>query len=101
MTINVEQSRGDQMSAKNDEGQNSWPAQLERPCAAMEQAVRDKPVVATLAAFGIGVGLGAVVGCLMADRAFDRRQVASNLGQRILDSISQYVPETVQHPFGR
>lgn len=84
-------------STTNETG--TWQSQLERPCAAIEQAARHNPMGTTMAAFGIGLGIGAVVGCLLADQAGSRQQLASSLGSRMLNSIAGYVPDTLQQRF--
>lgn len=75
---------------------SSWQTQLNRPLETVEQVVRNKPVETTLAVFGVGLGLGVMVGCLLADQAGQRRQLANSLGTRMLDSISGYMPDTIQ-----
>jgi len=51
----------------------------------------------TLAMFGVGLGLGVVVGSALAEPMGLRRQpTAENLGRKILDSIAEYLPASVQ-----
>lgn len=62
-----------------------------------QQFVHDHPVASTLGVFGIGLGVGAVIGALIADRqdSHSRRQ-AEVIGRRMLASIRDVLPENVR-----
>jgi len=65
--------------------------------AAAESAIKEHPLAMTLALFGVGLGLGVVVGSALAEPMGLRRQpTAENLGRKILDSIAEYLPASVQ-----
>ncbi len=67
--------------------------------AACESAIQEHPLAMTLALFGVGLGLGVVVGSALAEPMGLRRppqRTAENLGRKILDSISEYLPASVQ-----
>ncbi len=68
-----------------------------RCAAAAESAIKEHPLAMTMALFGVGLGLGVVVGSTLAEPLGVRRQpTAENLGRRILESIAEYLPESVQ-----
>ena len=68
-----------------------------RCAAAAESAIQEYPLAMTLAVFGVGLGLGAMVGSALAEPMGIRRQpTAENLGRKILDSIAEYLPASVQ-----
>ena len=64
---------------------------------ATESVIKDYPLGMTLAVFAAGLGLGVIVGNSIAEPMGIRRQpTAENLGRKILDSISEYLPASVQ-----
>lgn len=68
-----------------------------RCAAAAESAIQDHPLAMTLAVFGVGMGLGVMLGNALAEPIGLRKQpVAENLGRKILDSIAEYLPASVQ-----
>jgi hypothetical protein len=70
---------------------------LARCTAATERSVDAYPLTWTLGAFAIGIGLGAAIGAAMArPLGFRHEAVATNLGRRVLDSIYEVLPESVQ-----
>lgn len=74
---------------------------VRHPRETIEHVIRDSPATATLTAFGIGLGLGAIVGCLLANRGAERRHLATSLGSRMLDSVGEYLPQSIQQRIGR
>jgi len=72
-------------------------APMARCAAAAENAIQEHPLAMTLAMFGVGMGLGVALGAALAEPMGVRRQpVAENLGRKILDSIAEYLPASVQ-----
>jgi len=68
-----------------------------RCAAAAESAVQEYPLAMTMAMFGVGLGLGVVVGSALAEPMGLRQQpTAEKLGRKILDSIAEYLPASVQ-----
>jgi hypothetical protein len=79
------------------EGEATETPMASRCAAACESAIKDHPLAMTLAMFGVGMGLGVVVGSALAEPMGIRKQpVAENLGRKILDSIAEYLPASVQ-----
>lgn len=77
--------------------QNDHPSLVSRCCQFTEDSIRENPMAATLTAFGLGVGVGAVVGVLLAEPpSRSRRQTAEMLGRRMLDSIAESLPDSVR-----
>ena len=77
-----------------DEGEQ--PA-MGRYLEATESAIKEYPLGVTLAVFAAGLGVGALIGNALAEPMGMRRQpTAENLGRKILDSISEYLPASVQ-----
>jgi hypothetical protein len=74
---------------------------VSRCCQATEESIQQNPMLMTVAAFGVGVGLGALVGCRLAEPdATSRRHAAEALGRRMLDSIAEVLPEPVRRYVG-
>lgn len=70
---------------------------LARCTAAAEQSVDEYPLTWTLGAFAVGIGLGAMIGASLARPLGMRREVAAErLGRRVLDSIYDLLPDSVQ-----
>jgi hypothetical protein len=70
---------------------------VSRCCEYTEESFRENPMAATLTAFGIGVGLGAAIGMMIAEPASkSRRQTAEALGRRMLDSVAESLPQSVR-----
>lgn len=70
---------------------------LDRCCQATGDSIRENPLLATFAAFGLGLGLGAVVGGSLAEpMGMRHRHTAESLGQRVLDSITDALPNRVR-----
>jgi hypothetical protein len=79
------------------EGDSAEMPMASRCAAAAESAIQDHPLAMTLAMFGVGLGLGVVVGSALAEPMGIRREpTAENLGRKILDSIAEYLPASVQ-----
>lgn len=94
MPIEKQQNR---MSHSSNQSQND-PSSLASRCSQFtEESIRDNPMAATLTAFGVGVGLGAIIGVLLAEPASkSRRQTAEALGRRMLDSVAESLPASVR-----
>ena len=79
------------------EAETSEQPMASRCAAAAESAIQDHPLAMTLAIFGVGMGLGVMLGSAIAEPIGLRKQpVAENLGRKILDSIAEYLPASVQ-----
>ncbi len=69
----------------------------------VSRAVDDNPASTLLTAFGAGLGIGIALGLSVAfstARPKPVRSRAEELGHRIFDSISDYVPDTLSRRFG-
>lgn len=70
---------------------------LARCSTACEESVNEYPLTWTLGAFAIGIGLGAAIGAsLSRPLGLQRQATAEHLGQRVLDSIYDVLPSSVQ-----
>jgi hypothetical protein len=73
---------------------------LSRYAEQAEEAIQEYPLGVTLAALAAGLSVGAMIGCALASpRGLRQPAVAENLGRRILDSIAEYVPASIQQQF--
>ena len=78
-------------------GETSEAPMASRCAAAAESAIKEYPLAMTMAVFGVGLGFGFLVGNALAEPMGLRRQpTAENLGRKILDSIAEYLPASVQ-----
>ncbi len=65
--------------------------------AAAEAAIKDYPLAMTMAVFGAGLGLGVLIGeALASPMGLRPEPTAEKLGRKILDSIAEYLPASVQ-----
>lgn len=77
-----------------DEGEQPM---MGRCLEATESAIKEYPLGMTLAVFAAGLGFGVLIGNAIAEPIGIRRQpTAENLGRKILDSIAEYLPASVQ-----
>lgn len=53
------------------------------------------PATSVLTAFGIGLGIGMLLGYALSEPAHDERSSMARFGRNMLDSMSRYVPESV------
>ncbi|MBX3440436.1 MAG: hypothetical protein KF861_23300, partial [Planctomycetaceae bacterium] len=61
------------------------------------ETIEESPMLATLIAFGVGIGLGAAVGGMLVHADTGRRHWnAEALGRRVLDSIADALPDSVR-----
>ena len=67
----------------------------------VSQAVEENPAGTLLSAFGAGLGIGAIIGLAFAFSAPrpKPRSRAEELGQRLLESLHDYVPDSVARRF--
>lgn len=78
-------------------GESNMTSLASRCCEMTEE----NPMLATIAAFGLGVGIGAIIGSQLGESsAPSRRQTAEALGRRMMDSIAQSLPEPVRRYVG-
>ncbi|MCA9054165.1 MAG: hypothetical protein KDA75_10035, partial [Planctomycetaceae bacterium] len=59
-------------------------------------AIAEYPMGSVLAAFGIGLSVGAVVGSLLSGPEPDAHASAAAIGRRVLDSLSDYLPASLR-----
>jgi hypothetical protein len=61
------------------------------------QQFEQHPVAVTLGAFGLGIGLGAMIGAALAGSRSSRvERTAESIGRRVLDSISDLLPNSLR-----
>lgn len=64
----------------------------------LEHRITETPISAVLITFGVGFGLGAIAGSMLARSGRlhwrEPEDIASTLGQRVLDSLTEILPET-------
>jgi len=85
-----EQGRGQQPSGTE--------SMVGKSCDAAAETFQEYPIAATFGMFALGLGIGTAIGALMAKPMgfVHERTQAENLGRRVLDSIAEYMPESVQ-----
>ena len=77
--------------------EGGWGLSADRCRRWMEESVEQNPLLATLAMFGIGLGVGVAVGSLLAEpESARRRRSAETLGRRILESLSEAMPPSIK-----
>ncbi|MCA9154749.1 MAG: hypothetical protein R3C99_23320 [Pirellulaceae bacterium] len=68
----------------------------ERCTATTTDAIRDFPMTSLLVAFGLGIGLGAVVGSMVLEQAEPvHHSRFERLGRRLMDAVADAMPEHV------
>jgi len=84
--------QGMQAHHQADEG-----SMMDRCREEFSSAVEEHPLSTTLGVFAIGLTLGVAVGAaLSASHHSDRRRMAESFGRRVLDSLHEYVPDSMQ-----
>jgi hypothetical protein len=68
---------------------------------AAEEAIRESPVAATLALFGMGLGIGVFLGRMIAGQVEHFQPASKPRMQRWLDSMSDALPESVRRHVSR
>lgn len=81
-----------------DQSQN-W---TDRCCDEVARAVDENPAGSLLTAFGAGLGIGVALGLSVAFSTArpKPRNRAEELGHRILESIQDYIPDTLSRRLG-
>lgn len=80
---------------------------LEQGYHSAEDLVVNHPAVSALTVFSVGLGLGLFIGCSLAGgmrqrqpaSRFDRRS-AEKFGRQMMDSLSDYLPESLARRLG-
>ncbi len=81
---------------------SNWQHQYEQCQTAVIDSVRENPLAATMIVFGVGLGIGAMIGTLLVDSGEHRRRhLAHSLGQRMLNSVAEYMPDQLQQHLSR
>lgn len=77
-----------------EEQSQAW---SDRCCSEVARAVDENPAGSLLTAFGAGLGIGVALGLTVAFSSArpKPRSRAEDLGHRILEAISDYVPESI------
>lgn len=77
-----------------EERSGNW---SDRCCDEVARAVDENPAGSLLTAFGAGLGIGVALGLTVAFSSArpKPRSRAEDLGHRILEAISDYVPESI------
>lgn len=64
-----------------------------------QQMVREHPLESALVVFGLGVGIGVVIGTALAGSLREFREpapsAAQRIGRQVLEAVSQSLPEAV------
>lgn len=79
------------------EQSHAWQSQMSQCMDSFEGSVRENPLGVTLAAFGLGLGIGAIIGASLAPASRTNQQLATSLGTRVLESLRDVLPDSVQH----
>lgn len=70
---------------------------MERCSTMCQQTFEEYPLGVTLGVFAAGLGLGAMVGAALAKPlGLQHEAIAETLGRRVLHSISDLLPESIQ-----
>jgi hypothetical protein len=82
-----------------EESSQSW---SDRCCNEVARAVDENPGGSLLTAFGAGLGIGVALGLTVAFSSArpKPRSRAEDLGHRILEAISDYVPDSISKRMG-
>lgn len=75
-----------------------WQQQVQHYEECITDSVRENPMTATLVVFGVGFGIGTLIGSMLGESTSSRqRNLAQSLGRRMMDSLSDVMPASVQH----
>ncbi len=68
------------------------PPILDRCRETAERAMQENPMIATLAVYGVGLGVGTLIGSILADSGRPAsRQFSESVGRRVLSALSDVV----------
>jgi len=77
-------------------------AYAEQGYEAVQEVIQKEPMAITLAAFGIGLAVGTAAAVMLARQSPpSRTQQLESFGKKILDSISEALPESVRQHLPR
>ena len=80
---------------------DSAPDEISTRCREFSrQMIDEHPVAATLAVFGVGLGVGTLIGSLLADRQPAYGSRAEALGHRVLGAVRDAVPDSLRSYLG-
>lgn len=81
-----------------DQSKPDWQRQVEQYQEMVSDSVRENPLAATLVVFGVGLGVGTIIGGMLAESTTSsrRQHLAKSLGRKMLDSVADVMPESMQ-----
>ena len=72
---------------------------MQHPKQAFEDAIQKRPATTVMTFFGIGLGVGALIGCAIAAQSTSRTRQLESWRARMMDSMGGAVPDSVKHYF--
>ncbi|NQV24173.1 MAG: hypothetical protein HQ518_07370 [Rhodopirellula sp.] len=63
-------------------------------CDGAVRMIKERPLTSVMALFGVGLGAGVAVGCLLSKSSPGRSSMADEIGRKIVESLSRVVPES-------
>jgi hypothetical protein len=90
-------SHTNRISEFDDPSKSEWQRHMEQCQEMVTDSVRQNPMGAAMVVFGLGFGIGLALGGALGESSVSRRQqLAKSLGRRMLDSVADIMPESVQ-----
>ena len=95
VTKQTMQNRNPQRVPADNQAEES--CTMDRYREEMAATVAEHPLSTTLGVFAIGLTLGVALGAALgSSHHSDRRRMAESFGRRVLDSLHDYVPDSMQ-----
>ena len=64
-------------------------------CEGAVRMIKERPLTSVMALFGVGLGAGVAVGCLLSKSSPSRSSMADEIGRKIVESLSRAIPESL------
>ena len=98
-TRQVDRFAAENVSVDSHPENSNFSECLQQPKQAFDNAVQERPMTTVMTCFGIGLGVGALIGCAIATQSTSRTRQLENWRERMMGSMGGAVPDSFKHYF--